>query len=446
MGGAASVQSNQPSYEELKQVKSPRASIKNQFEREFGKRTSEDRSNERSISVSKIEESSKNEFNINPALFRAKKLFMKPILEKRPAVKNLVIRKQNNGALLKELFRRMDPTLPMENTNRVVGEIEVAVKYKILEETILVRVGRAKKLQKTDTIGLPDPYVTIDLFSKNEPTIKITKSTSSKSNTCEPSFDEILAFPLEQRKVVNSRLCVSLWDKDLIGHDDFLGESIFDVCKLDLNAGDTMWYQLHQKTDTTISGSIDVTLLFTQPNILTATLHQANNMKVANRITERSNPFARIYVSGLPDRIETKVKENTLNPIWEETIDFLIHPDEFPKRIIVFNILSREVGQIRRLGDVHIALNEFDISTSGARTTYQLQDLRNTPHTRSKWSEEGLALEFHEAMRAHATYGYPKFLYKKQHQGKMLISVHNEKAHTQAKMVIFNGIPTEYTG
>ena len=45
---------------------------------------------------------------------------------------------------------------------------------------------------------------------------------------------------------------------------------------------------------------------------------------------------------------------------------------------------------------------------------------RNSSQARSKWSEEGLAMEFKEAMRAHAIYGYPKFLFKKQHKGQMV--------------------------
>ena len=46
---------------------------------------------------------------------------------------------------------------------------------------------------------------------------------------------------------------------------------------------------------------------------------------------------------------------------------------------------------------------------------------RNAPYVRSKWSEEGVSMELKEAMKAHAIYGYPKFLFKEKHQGRMVM-------------------------
>lgn len=57
----------------------------------------------------------------------------------------------------------MDPTVTTVSSQTIVGQIEIAAKYKPLEKTLLVKVGRVKQLVK-EGVGLPDPYVTIDLF------------------------------------------------------------------------------------------------------------------------------------------------------------------------------------------------------------------------------------------------------------------------------------------
>ena len=75
----------------------------------------------------------------------------------------------------------------------------------------------------------------------------LTRCTSVKKNAPDPVFQEIVVFPLMEQQIAETKLRMNVMDKDLISNDDFLGECYIDLCKLDLNAGNTMWYKLHAK-------------------------------------------------------------------------------------------------------------------------------------------------------------------------------------------------------
>ena len=71
------------------------------------------------------------------------------------------------------------------------------------------------------------------------------KKTKQKPRTNNPLFQEILVFSLEDQDVAEARLKLSIWDKDKISDDDFLGEVILELCKLDLEGRLASWYKLH---------------------------------------------------------------------------------------------------------------------------------------------------------------------------------------------------------
>ena len=61
-------------------------------------------------------------------------------------------------------------------------------------------------------------------------------------------------------------------------------------------------------TDESITGEVEVSLQFNEPNMFSITLHQGYHLKIANSTRETSNPFARVYATGLPNKYETKVR------------------------------------------------------------------------------------------------------------------------------------------
>lgn len=60
----------------------------------------------------------------------------------------------------------MDPSVVTSDSKLIVGEIEIAVKYKTYEENLLVKICKAKNLRNTESFGLPDPYVIVEMYTK----------------------------------------------------------------------------------------------------------------------------------------------------------------------------------------------------------------------------------------------------------------------------------------
>ena len=60
----------------------------------------------------------------------------------------------------------MDPSVVTSDSKLIVGEIEIAVKYKGYEENLFVKICKAKKLRITESFGLPDPYVVVEMYAK----------------------------------------------------------------------------------------------------------------------------------------------------------------------------------------------------------------------------------------------------------------------------------------
>ena len=64
------------------------------------------------------------------------------------------------------MFNRIDPSAVSESYSKFLGEIEISIKYKSNESTLLVKIGRAKGLQLPDVHKLPDQFVKVCLIVK----------------------------------------------------------------------------------------------------------------------------------------------------------------------------------------------------------------------------------------------------------------------------------------
>ena len=59
----------------------------------------------------------------------------------------------------------MDPSVNKFSTRSVVGEAEIAIKYKLSEKCLLVKVVKVKGLS-SDVLNLPNPFLSVDLYEK----------------------------------------------------------------------------------------------------------------------------------------------------------------------------------------------------------------------------------------------------------------------------------------
>ena len=77
------------------------------------------------------------------------------------------------------------------------------------------------------------------------------KKTGYKSKTLNPVFNEIFSFQLEQSRIADTNLRVAIWDHDFFGEDDFNGEGVVDLSRINLNTGThTDWFILQLEVGT----------------------------------------------------------------------------------------------------------------------------------------------------------------------------------------------------
>jgi len=458
--------------EEDEQERKPKKSVRDQFSKEFGttevvRKTTLDGNVDKKPRIIKenidprIAEDEAEKFpnenfikrresnmHVATAVLKAKNLFLKPIMAKRPQKDKLLVKTQDNPGLLKELYTRMDPSAEHQLISDITSEIEVAVKYK--SGLLLVHIGRAKLLRvepnkyltRQPRTTAPDPFAVVEMITG--PDNCDSRKTRVKRNTVDPDFQEILEFPLEERDISTAKLRVSVWDLNGSSQQEkLLGESLHELKSMDYTNGSTSWNKLYPRMDASMCGNLTIGLSFQSPRSLIVTVKEAEGIKICDEKQQTSNPYVRIKITGLPTKYETQVLHGNTSPTWNEQFEFDVHPSEFPRRVLLVNLLHKASGGgvDQQMGDVHIPLEGYQ--GDDIVTQYTLKDLRHLQRSnKSKWSEEGLTIEFREAMRAHIRYQYPKFIFQKKHQGKMMVSCRSLKAQTQSRILINNGIIT----
>ncbi|XP_070559077.1 synaptotagmin-1-like [Ptychodera flava] len=337
--------------------------------------------------------------------------------------------------LLKHLFKKMDPTV-MKTISDVRGEIKLSFKYDKYKTLLLIKLVSAKELVPKDLSGkAANPYVKFELIP--DQTSEGAKTSSAAENTLYPTYNEIFTFKLLEEDVSDSKLRVQVWDKDIFGKDDFMGEKIVNLSEINFKEVFTNWYELQAETDLSITGSLEISLGYRLPQTLLVTVHRANDL-VRRDPGHDADPYVKIMVPGLQEIYKTTVAKSTLDPEWEETFELDVPQEELTERYIVFHILDM-TGDNESMGQVCVDLENLNIE-EGYHGKFELADLKNHHRVRSKWSQKALVQEFKEAMYAHAVYKYPAFLFQKQ-EGNKVLTVENKHAGTSTKLRIVDGVP-----
>ncbi|CAA3024814.1 synaptotagmin-5 [Olea europaea subsp. europaea] len=93
---------------------------------------------------------------------------------------------------------------------------------------------------------------------------------------------------------------------------------------------------------------------------LTVTVLRANNLK-NKELIGKSDPYVVVYIRPL-FKVKTKVIDNNLNPVWNETFE-LIAEDKETQSLIV-EVFDEDVGQDERLGIAKLPLIELEAEKS----------------------------------------------------------------------------------
>nr|XP_021142697.1 ras GTPase-activating protein 4 isoform X5 [Columba livia] len=120
----------------------------------------------------------------------------------------------------------------------VQGEIHLRVEVqgsqggrRLLRCTVL----EARDLARKDRNGASDPFVRLRYNGKAQESAVVKKS-------CYPRWNETFEFELAEP--TEEKLCVEVWDWDLVGRNDFLGKVVFSVQGLEATGQEEGWFRL----------------------------------------------------------------------------------------------------------------------------------------------------------------------------------------------------------
>ncbi|XP_028088147.1 synaptotagmin-4-like isoform X1 [Camellia sinensis] len=92
---------------------------------------------------------------------------------------------------------------------------------------------------------------------------------------------------------------------------------------------------------------------------LTVTVVKANDLKNTEMIG-KSNPYVVVYIRPL-FKVKTKVIDNDLNPIWNQTFELIAEDKE--TQSLILEVFDEDVGQDKRLGIAKLKLIELEAKT-----------------------------------------------------------------------------------
>ncbi|KAF3963180.1 hypothetical protein CMV_012401 [Castanea mollissima] len=92
---------------------------------------------------------------------------------------------------------------------------------------------------------------------------------------------------------------------------------------------------------------------------LTLTIVKANDLKNMEMIG-KSDPYVVVYIRPL-FKVKTKVVDNNLNPVWNQTFDLIAEDKE--TQSLILEVFDKDIGQDKRLGIAKLTLNDLEAET-----------------------------------------------------------------------------------
>lgn len=93
-----------------------------------------------------------------------------------------------------------------------------------------LRIIRAQGVRAADNEGTSDPYCEAHIWSPHAKASSHFWRTATRVKTLDPIWNEQQEFLLFRREAL---LHVTLWDRDQSGRDDFLGETLLELSRLE---------------------------------------------------------------------------------------------------------------------------------------------------------------------------------------------------------------------
>uniref|UniRef100_A0A914EJY3 Rabphilin n=1 Tax=Acrobeloides nanus TaxID=290746 RepID=A0A914EJY3_9BILA len=270
-----------------------------------------------------------------------------------------------------------------------LGSIQFNLTYLSDEKQLIIHLIRAKNLKAMDKNGFSDPYVKFHLLPGNAKATKLTSKTIEK--TLNPEWHEELVYhgiteEERQRKTIR----ITVLDRDRIG-SDFLGETRVALKKLP--PGQMKKFNLFlehamalppEKSDGGERGKLLVGVSY---NIQQASLF-VHIKRCAELLgmdsTGFSDPYCKVSLTPLSSkahRLKTTIKKRTLNPEFNETLQFIVPFKDLPKKTLEIGVYDHDVGK----HDDYIGGAVLSTTAKGERGKHWTQVIENPGKTFEFW-------------------------------------------------------------
>uniref|UniRef100_A0A1I7U3I3 Rabphilin-3A n=1 Tax=Caenorhabditis tropicalis TaxID=1561998 RepID=A0A1I7U3I3_9PELO len=252
------------------------------------------------------------------------------------------------------------PVVPEEEEEKAItasslGSITLTLTYNSADKKLRIHLIRAKNLKAMDSNGFSDPYVKFHLLPGNTKATKLTSKTIEK--TLNPEWNEEMSYyGITEEDKEKKILRVTVLDRDRIG-SDFLGETRIALKKLNDNEMKKFNLYLESALPVPVQtkeeeneerGKINVGLQYNiQQGSLFININRCVEL-VGMDSTGFSDPYCKVSLTPITSKAhrgKTSTKKRTLNPEWNEQLQFVVPFKDLPKKTLQIGVYDHDLGK-----------------------------------------------------------------------------------------------------
>lgn len=322
-----------------------------------------------------------------------------PILQKKSFYKRKSFNLRGRSESLTSVYSES-----LYDNIKVRGQVEFGVQYNYKINALEIHIVQCKDLPSVSSIKCKsNPYVKVYLLPDLSKAGK--RKTRVKKQTVNPVYDETLRFYMPISKIKKHSIWLTVWNSDLLGRNDFLGEVILDLENKVFDKPQSQWYKLQQKSEIAEEsfqhrGDLIVALKFI-PGGKTKDLDSSAKGKLhvlvkeakylySNRTSGTCDTFCKSYL--LPIRTKsskqkTHVVKKSCNPVWNFSFVYEnLTVEELGKRSLELTVWDHDrlisnqlIGGVR-FSSSTAAPSETDGSNTNDKETFLWREMMNRPN------------------------------------------------------------------
>ncbi|XP_029606063.1 synaptotagmin-2-like isoform X1 [Oncorhynchus tshawytscha] len=246
------------------------------------------------------------------------------------------------------------------------GKLEFTLDYNFTDNQLIVGILQAENLPAMDMGGTSDPYVKVYMLPDKK---KKFETKVQRKNLC-PVFNETFIFKIPYQELGGQTLVLQVFDFDRFGKHDVIGQISIPMNSVDLAQPLHEWRDLvgGEKEEVEKLGDICISLRYVPTaGKLTINIMEAKHLKAMD-CGGLSDPFVKVVLQHQGKRLKKKkttVKQNTLNPYFNESFSFEIPFGQIQKVQVLITVYDYDkLGSNDAIGKVWIG---FGASGVGLR-------------------------------------------------------------------------------